>query len=121
MLTPVKARALIPELIYRLIRQSVPNANVRRIPYGSAVNQPGLDGVVECERGYFQFVPDGNSCWEIGTGSNPQTKATDDFGKCTERLSNAERANLSFVSVTPHSAGTNQVEEPKQTTWIKKR
>lgn len=101
------SQGVIPELVYLLIRQSVPDAIECRIPYGDAVNQPGLDGLVKCKNGYFQFVPDGISCWEIGTGGNPQEKATDDFRKRTKKLSDPERANSSFVFVTPRSAGAN--------------
>ena len=114
------SQGVIPELVYFLIRQSVPNATACRIPYGDAVNQPGLDGIVECETGYFQFVPDGISFWEIGTGGNPQGKATDDFRKRTEKLSDPERAELSFVFVTPRSSGADGWDEPKQTAWIKR-
>lgn len=116
-----ESQAVIPELVYLLIRQSVPNANACRIPYGDAVNQPGLDGVVECEDSYFQFVPDGISCWEIGAGGDPQSKASDDFLKRTKKLSGTERANSSFVFVTPRSAGANGWEEPEQNAWIKRR
>ncbi len=115
------SQGVIPELVYHLIRQSTPNATACRIPYGDAVNQPGLDGIVECEDGYFQFVPDGNSCWEIGTGGDPQTKASGDFLKRTKKLSDGDRANSSFVFVTPRSGVTNGWEEPKQTAWIKRR
>ena len=115
------SQGVIPELIYLLIRQSVPNATACRIPYGDAVNQSGLDGIVECEAGYFQFVPDGISYWEIGTGGNPQDKATDDFRKRTRKLSDPELAESSFVFVTPRSSGANGWDEPKQTAWIKRR
>jgi hypothetical protein len=112
---------VIPELVYLLIRQSVPDMIECRIPYGDAVNQPGLDGLVNCKNGYFQFVPDGVSCWEIGTGGNPQDKATDDFRKRNRKLSDSERSDSSFVFVTPRSAGANGWEEPEQTAWIKRR
>jgi len=115
------SQGVIPEIVYHLIRQSVPSVTACRIPYGDAVNQPGLDGIVECDVGYFQFVPDGISCWEIGTGGKPQTKATDDFRKRTKKLSESERAESSFVFVTPRSAGANGWEEPEQSAWIKRR
>lgn len=115
------SQGVIPELVYLLIRQSVPDVIECRIPYGDAVNQPGLDGLVKCKNGYFQFVPDGISCWEIGTGGNPQDKATDDFRKRTKKLSDPERADSSFVFVTPRSAGANGWEEPEQTAWIRRR
>lgn len=115
------SQGVIPELVYLLIRQSVSDTIECRIPYGDAVNQPGLDGLVNCKNGYLQFIPDGISCWEIGTGGNPQDKATDDFRKRTKKLSDPERADSSFVFVTPRSAGANGWEEPEQTAWIKRR
>ncbi len=115
------SQGVIPELVYLLIRQSVSEMIECRIPYGDAVNQPGLDGLVNCKNGFHQFVPDGISCWEIGTGGNPQDKATDDFQKRTKKLSDSERADSSFVFVTPRSAGANGWEEPEQTAWIKRR
>lgn len=115
------SQGVIPELVSLLIRQSVPDLIDCRIPYGDAVNQSGLDGILECENGYLHFVPDGKSFWEIGTGVNPQEKATKDFRKRTKELSDSERANSSFVFVTPRSAGANGWEEPKQTAWINRR
>ncbi|TWH60249.1 hypothetical protein DesLBE_4674 [Desulfitobacterium sp. LBE] len=115
------SQGVIPELVYLLIRQSVSDMIECRIPYGDAVNQPGLDGLVNCKNGYLQFIPDGISCWEIGTGGNPQDKATDDFRKRTKKVSDSERAASSFVFVTPRSAGANGWEEPEQTAWIKRR
>ncbi len=115
------SQGVIPELVYHLIRQSVPSARVCRIPYGSAISQPGMDGIVECDVGYFQFVPDGSSCWEIGTGGNPQAKASEDFRKRTKRFTQAQRAELSFVFVTPRLGGANGWDEQKQAEWIKRR
>lgn len=114
------SQAVIPELVYFLIRGSVPNATNCRIPYGDAINQPGRDGIVECDGGYFHFVPGGTSYWEIGTGGEPQNKATTDFRKRTEELSETERAESSFVFVTPRSSGANGWNEPNQAAWMKR-
>jgi hypothetical protein len=65
------SEAVIPELIYWLVKQSCPDLVVCRIPYGDAVNQPGLDGMVETEEGFLEFVPKGSSYWEIGTWCQP--------------------------------------------------
>ncbi len=116
-----ESEGVIPELINLLIRQSVPDASVRRILYCDAVNQPGLDGIVESEKSFSQFVPDGKSYWEIGTGRNPQEKASEDFLKRTKKLSNKDRTESSFIFITPRSAGANGWEEPEQTAWIKRR
>ena len=88
---------VIPELIYQLVKQSVSNLSLCRIPYGEAVNQAGWDGLVHAEEAFFKFVPEGESYWEIGTGSNPQGKATTDFKKRTKILSESDRAKATFV------------------------
>ena len=68
------SQSVISELIYWLVKQSVSNASVCRIPYGDAVNQPGWDGLVETKEAFLEFVPEGESYWEIGTAQNHRTK-----------------------------------------------
>lgn len=116
-----ESEAVIPELVYWLVKQSTPPPTVCRIPYGDVVNQPGWDGLVEIERSFLEYVPQGASYWEIGTGSDPQAKATSDFKKRTEALSEVERKNSTYVFVTPRSAGSGGWDEPRQTTWLKAR
>lgn len=115
------SQEVIPELVYWLVKQSCSDLVVCRIPYGDAVNQPGSDGLVETVEGYLEFVPKGKSYWEIGTGADPQTKATDDFKKRTDEISNEERADSSFVFVTPRSSGSGGWNEPEQTKWLERR
>jgi hypothetical protein len=116
-----ESEGIIPELICQLIRQSAANISECRIPYGDAVNQPGMDGIVDCETGFFEFVPAGKSYWEIGTGKDPQEKASSDFQKRTDELSDEERAYSTFVFATPRSAEANGWNEPKQRAWIKRQ
>lgn len=116
-----ESEGVIPELIYLLIKQSAPDIRECRIPYGDAVNQPGMDGLVDCETGFFEFVPAGKSYWEIGTGKDPQEKASSDFQKRTDELSDEERAYSTFVFATPRSAEANGWNEPKQRAWIKRQ
>ena len=111
---------MIPELLYLLVNAS-PCLTVCRIPYGDKVNQPGLDGRVEIENGFNQFVPKKSSVWEIGTGRNPQDKATSDFKKRTDAMSAEERAAVAFVFVTPRSSGSGGWTEPQQADWLNKR
>ena len=115
------SEGVIPELVYHLVRQSVPNATDCRIPYGDAINQPGMDGFVECSAGYPPFIPEGISYWEIGTGRNPQRKAAADFKKRTSEFSDEERAASSFIFVTPRSGGASGWEEPEQRKMEKKQ
>ena len=115
------SEAVIPELIYLLVKQSEPPPYVCRIPYGDAVNQSGWDGIVEIEESFLEFVPEGKSYWEIGTGRGAQKKATEDFRKRTEAITDAERSQASFVFVTPRSYASGGWNEPKQTRWKEKR
>ena len=115
------SEAVIPELIYLLVKQSVPPPYVCRIPYGDAVNQPGWDGIVEIEESFLEFVPKGKSYWEIGTGRDPQNKATEDFKKRTKAITEVERSQASFVFVTPRSSASGGWDELGQTRWKKKR
>lgn len=114
----INSQTVIPELIYLLVKQSISHASVCRIPYGDAVNQSGWDGIVEAESAFLEFVPDGRSYWEIGTGNDPQAKATKDFKKRTSQLSADDRAQGSFVFVTPRFAGWGA---PEQIRWLERR
>ena len=114
-----ESQAVIPELVYWLVKASAPNLTVCRIPYGEAVNQSGWDGLVQTEETFLEFVPRGKSYWEIGTGANQQDKATKDFKGRAPALSDTDdRAEASFVFVTPRSRGWN---EPQQTAWRESR
>ena len=100
------SRGVIPELVYHLVRQSISEGDVCRIPYGDSINQQGLDGVVECTYNDLSFVPKGRSYWEIGTGADPRDKATKDLIKRTEQVQESVRRNTCFVFVTPRSSGS---------------
>ena len=76
---------------------------------------------MESESGFLEYVPKGSSYWEIGTGSNPQQKATEEFNKRTEALSETDRASASFVFVTPRSAPSDNWSELAQTKWVERR
>jgi len=115
------SQTVIPELVYWLVKQSCPNLVVCRIPYGDAVNQPGWDGLVETDEGFFEFVPKGKSYWEIGTDRDPQKKATKEFTKRTKEIGDAERDEASFIFVTPRSSGVGGWSEPRQRKWLERR
>lgn len=115
-----ESEAVIPELIYLLVKQSIPAGSICRVPYGDGIRISGADGLVESATAFLEFIPQGKSYWEIGVG-DPRPKATSDFKKRsideTTRLSEAIRAESTFVFVTPR----NSWSEKNQTNWIKKR
>lgn len=115
------AEEVIPELVWLLVTQSVQDLTTCRIPYGDAINQPGLDGVVETATGFRQFVPQDISFWEIGCGANPQDKATEDYKKRTNNISAEERSGATYVFVTPRCAGSGGWPLPAQEKWLERR
>jgi hypothetical protein len=117
----IESEAVVPELIWMLVKESSIDLTTCRIPYGDAVNQPGWDGLVETQTGFRQFVPQGKSFWEIGTGGDPQGKATSDFKKRTRNTRPEDRKDATYVFVTPRAAGADGWNEPAQTKWLNKR
>jgi hypothetical protein len=115
------SEAVIPELVWMLVNDSVSDLTTCRIPYGDSINQPGWDGLVEAENGFRQFVPKKKSYWEIGTGGKPQDKATKDFKNRTRKMALQDRQDASYVFVTPRGAGSGGWNEPAQNKWIKRR
>jgi len=114
----VLSKPLLPDLMQQLLNQ-VPRLTYLRIPVGDAIYQSGFDCLLEVQDPYLEYVPQGKSCWEIGTGKDPQDKATEDLKKRTDALSAEERANSTFVFVTPRSGGEDGWPEPKQRAWLK--
>lgn len=62
--------------------------------------RPGWDGYVETTIG-TPWIPLGASGWEFGTNRDPGPKANKDFRKSVRTLSKEERADITFVFVTP--------------------
>ena len=67
--------------------------------------------------GFKEFVPEGKSYWEVGTGGDPKGKAKDDFKKRTDATSEAEQSNSTFVFVTSRSA-YHTWGEKDQNDWV---
>lgn len=89
-----------PQIVRNLIVSTVIYKQLR-MPAGEGTSLPGWDGQVVCERGFGnQFVPDGNSFWEISKGKNTKPKATEDFKKRTENPLGANTKNSTYVVVT---------------------
>lgn len=104
---PRDAEGLIPELIGRLVAQGAPAATLRRFPGRDAIGQPGIDGrlcTLKVEEPMSAWIPLGDSHWEIGTGADPRSKATDDYTRRTTTTPEEERLQSTFVFVTPLSA-----------------
>src|SRR5258705_8803789 len=77
-----ESQSKLPQLMRRLIRITTPNIKKLHFPSDESVQLGGWDGIVEVEKGN-DFVPDGNSGWELGVERNVKGKADDDYEKRT--------------------------------------
>lgn len=104
-----EAKGQFPLIVKRLISEVI-NPSKLRFPSGSGIWLPGFDGeVVNSEDN--RFVPLGQSVWELGTESNPRSKAQKDFDNRskikpgddkTENIPHVDRSQSTFVFVTPY-------------------
>lgn len=74
----VPSRQELSDLVASLIRARAKTIGTFRFPTGDFAQLPGYDGLLEAEEAP-EFVPGGVSVWELGTGEDPQAKATKDF------------------------------------------
>jgi len=84
-----QGKVLLPELIGRLVRATVPLDDLRKCDFASEAetHRPGYDGTTVTEKG-TPYVPAGVAFWELGCDANPQKKAEDDYLK---RISEHEK------------------------------
>jgi hypothetical protein len=103
------AKDRFPHWIRALI-SAVIQPDKLRIPSGDATWLPGYDGFV-VNKEPNQYVPAGNSVWELSTESDFRGKANGDYAKRSNDKSNAsqderqkaaaDRTHATFVFVTP--------------------
>lgn len=89
----------LPQIIRRLILMTVDSVRQLSFPAGEGVQLRGWDGRVTAPQGNA-FVPDGESVWELGTGSSPSQKAQADYDKRITESGTADLSGTTFVFVT---------------------
>ena len=94
-----EARYKFPAII-RLLLTGTPGVTALSVRAGAGVDLSGWDALVECPAG-APYVPTGVSGWEMGTGSNPDRKAQQDYRKRTDNPGEVRPADTVFVFVTP--------------------
>lgn len=118
---PALAQGKIVELVWRLVCASCPRPKHRRFPLGDSIGQHGADGELDTDVGYFPFVPEGRSHWEIGTNVDAHAKANGDYKDATKSIPEAVRKETTFIFVTPLSGRRDWKDTWKATgieTWI---
>ena len=95
-----KFQGLLPELVKRLIIDSVSDLSYLRIPGCDDIWAPGFDGIVECNHGSL-YVNNGKSVWEFGNVSDSLSKAEADYKKRTDDSLGLDRKNTTYYAVIP--------------------
>ena len=94
------ARTLLAVLLRILIHSTGRDLQKVDFPGNDDAERPGWDGFVDAGSG-TPWIPSGVSGWEFGVNKNVKEKADRDFANRVLSIDDAERANTSFVFVTP--------------------
>lgn len=96
----IPARSRLSVFLRTLVHSTGSNLTRVDFPGNDDSERPGWDGLVEASGG-TPWIPVGISGWEFGTNEDPRAKAEGDFEKSVKAISKKERAQLTFVFVTP--------------------
>ena len=93
------AQGTLPQLLRRLILATTEGISHIHFPAGEGVQSSGWDGVVVTDVGN-EYVPAGQSGWEMGANQAAKAKAESDFVKRTKDPENVNPSEATFVFVT---------------------
>jgi addiction module HigA family antidote len=98
--TTILARTKLSVLLRTLVHSTGNDLQKVDFPGNDDAERPGWDGFIEANAG-TPWIPSGASGWEFGVTADIKGKADGDFAKSTKAIERAERANTTFVFVTP--------------------
>jgi hypothetical protein len=107
------ARQLLPVLLRMLIHTTGRDLRHVDFPGYDNAERKGSDGVIEAATA-TAWIPEGRSLWEFGTTQNPAGKADQDYAARLASIPASERANSTFVFVTPRNWSG-------KTEWVKEK
>lgn len=108
----ILARTKFSVLLRTLIHSTGRDLQKVDFPGNDDAEHAGWDGFMEAGSG-TPWIPSGKSGWEFGVNANINAKADGDFEKSVRAVKSSERANVTFVFVTPR-------RWPRKTAWIEK-
>lgn len=113
-----RAQEIIVELVDRLVRASVSNPIECQFP--KVIMEHGFDGELNVKESPIQYIPNGYSCWEIGTNKDSSTKFKSDLQSSEKKFQNDhyDKSNSTFVFVTPRLATGKFLDKTCRDTWI---
>ena len=97
-----EARQLLAVLLRKLVHSTGHELRHVDFPGYDNAEREGWDGLVEADAA-TPWVPEGKSGWEFGTNQRPNRKAESDYAARLASVSPAERAECTFVFVTPRN------------------
>ena len=111
----IEARHLLPVLLRKLVHSTGHELRKVDFPGYDNAERKGCDGVVEAAAA-TPWIPEGKSCWEFGTNQRPSGKAENDYIERLKTVLPSERAERTFVFVTPRNwPGKTEWARSKQT------
>ncbi len=112
----INARTHLPVLLRKLVHSTDQDLHQVDFPGYDNAQRRGHDGVVKSDAPN-PWIPEGVSYWEFGTNQNPRDKAEKDYSARLKSVDSAERANSTFVFVTPRNwPGKTKRENQKKET-----
>ena len=109
----IDARSHLPVFLRKLVNST--GGDLRQVDFPGYDNaqRKGSDGFVTAGAA-TPWVPEGNSYWEFSTDQGAATKAKSDYSARLTSVDSSERANSTFVFVTPRNW-------PGKTIWEKRK
>ena len=98
----IDARTHLPVLLRKLVHSTGRDLHQVDFPGYDNAQRHGPDGIVKSGASN-SWIPEGTSYWEFGTNKNPRGKAEKDYSARLQSVDSADRANSTFVFVTPRN------------------
>lgn len=98
------ARGILPKLLLRLTYATADGIERIEFPSEEATQLGGWDGILKVTAS-SEFIPDGQSGWEIGTNRDIKGKADSDYEKRKADPLRLQPGDTTFVFVTPRRWG----------------
>ena len=105
-------RTKLAVLLRILVHSTGRNLQKVDFPGNDDGERAGCDGYIESNSA-TPWIPSGASVWEFGVNKEVAKKANGDFTKRVNAFEEIERANITFIFVTPHRWA-------KKTAWVTK-
>lgn len=111
------SETLIPELLKRLIRESVPNDTYYCVPFGDDIYIPGVDGFISDNKVEHKYLPSGNCFFEIGAETTTHkaiAKIKSDYEKRKVDSNISDKKKYNYIAITTTEINTTKKNEFKK-------